>query len=118
MINPTGQTLDRLSRQLCGSLPISRSMNAMVVDSDNRAARTSGVTKLRTTRGRYAIRNIILAGLAAVTMVVAAWSMSTFAKPKLRGKVETSGASATIAPFELLERLGRNLPGEYWADPF
>jgi hypothetical protein len=117
MITPTGQTLDRLSRQLRGRLSMLRSLNDMIVGSDNHAARISGVVRFITTQ-RDAMRNIMSAGLAAVAMIVVIWSMTPFAKLNLAGKGAVSDASATIAPFELLERLGRNLPREYWADPF
>ena len=63
----------------------------------------------------YAMNNVMLAGLAAVTTIVVIWSMSTFAKPKLVGEVEN--ASATIWPHEIMKRHGGNLPAEYW-DPF
>jgi hypothetical protein len=70
----------------------------------------------RTLQGySYAKSNVMLAGLAAVTTIVVVWSMATFAKPKLAGKVEN--ASATFWTLELMERHGRNLPAEYW-DPF
>jgi hypothetical protein len=117
MINPTGQTLDRLSRQLRGRLSMLRSLNDMIVGSDNHPARISRVAKFITTR-RYAMHNFMSAGLAAVAMIVVIWSMTPFAKLNLAAKGAASDASATVAPFELLERLGRNLPGEYWADPF
>ena len=60
----------------------------------------------------YVMRNVMLAGLAAVTTIF--WSMSTFAKPKLVGKAD---ASATIWPHEIMKQHGRNLLVEYW-DPF
>jgi hypothetical protein len=34
----------------------------------------------------YMMRNVMLAGLAAVITIFVVWSMSTFAKPKLVGK--------------------------------
>jgi hypothetical protein len=62
----------------------------------------------------YVMRNVMLAGLAAVTTIFVVWSMSTFAKPKLVGKAD---ASATIWPHEIMKLHGRNLLVEYW-DPF
>jgi hypothetical protein len=96
MINPTGQTLDRLSRQLRGRLAILRSLNDTIVDSDNPAARISRVARFITTR-RYAMRKLMSVGLAAAAMIVVIWSMTPFAKLNLAGKGAASDSSATIA---------------------
>jgi hypothetical protein len=107
MINPTGQTLDRLSRQLRGRLAMLRSLNDTIVGSDNPAARISRVARFITTR-RYAMREVVSAGLTAVAMIVVIWSMTPFAKLNLAGRGAVSDASATIGPSGILERLERN----------
>jgi hypothetical protein len=64
------------------------------------------------------MRNIMLAGTAAVAAIVVAWSISTFVKPKMVSKVEATEASATVSPSEIMVRQGSLIPVEYWADPF
>jgi hypothetical protein len=63
------------------------------------------------------MRNITLAGLAGAVTIVVASAISAFTKPKLAGKAVATNPSA-IATLEIMERQGRNLPIEYWADPF
>jgi hypothetical protein len=64
------------------------------------------------------MRNIMLAGTAAVAAIAVAWSISTFVTPKIVSKVEATETSATISPSEIMVRQGSLIPVEYWADPF
>ncbi len=61
---------------------------------------------------------IIPVGLVAFAALAAVWSVSTYAKPKGGNKVEAAAASAPISPQEIMVRQGKNVPVEYWADPF
>jgi len=63
------------------------------------------------------MRNIMLAGTAAVAAIAVAWSVSTFITPKIVSKVEATETSATISPSEIMVQ-GSLIPVEYWADPF
>lgn len=65
----------------------------------------------------YVMRNVMLAGLAAVTTIVVTWSMSTFAKPKLVGKADALATIWLSELIEIMERHGRELPVKSW-DPF
>jgi hypothetical protein len=94
-----GRTLNRLGQKLRGHLSM------------------PGDDRYRLTTVIRAKRAAVLAAAAVATIVVV-WSMSTFVNAKLAGKAETIEGSATIWPSEMMERHGRNLPGEYWADPF
>ena len=55
-----------------------------------------------------------LVGIAAAT-AFGVWSASTVANSRV-GKAEVVAAS--IAPHEIMVKLGRGLPAEYWAHPF
>jgi hypothetical protein len=57
---------------------------------------------------------VVLVGIAAAT-AFGVWSASTVAKSRV-GKAEVVAAS--IAPHEIMVKLGRGLPAEYWAHPF
>ena len=59
---------------------------------------------------------VVLVGIAAAT-ALGVWSASTFAKSRV-GKAEVVAASAVIAPHEIMVKLGRSLPSEYWSHPF
>ena len=61
---------------------------------------------------------IIIGGIVAVAAVAAIWSMSTLAKSKIAGKVEATGASATISPHDIMLQQGKDVQIEYWAHPF
>jgi hypothetical protein len=68
--------------------------------------------------GRPTMRKIIvvLAGIAAAT-AFGVWSASTLANSRV-GKAEVVAASAAIAPHEIMVKLGRSIPAEYWAHAF
>jgi hypothetical protein len=55
---------------------------------------------------------IILAGVVAVA-TIAAWSISTFAKPKVANKLDAAEASAPISPRDIMVTHKR-LPIEAW----
>ena len=59
---------------------------------------------------------VVLTAIAAAT-TIGVWSASTVAKSRV-GKAEVVAASAAIAPHELMGKLGRSIPAEYWAHPF
>jgi hypothetical protein len=42
-----------------------------------------------------------------------------FGRPKVAGDVQaTEAPSAAVSPHQIMVKQGRNLPVEYWADPF
>ncbi|HEX2336406.1 MAG TPA: hypothetical protein VHI72_08005 [Hyphomicrobiaceae bacterium] len=57
---------------------------------------------------------VVLVGIAATT-AFGVWSASTVANPRV-GKA--AAASTVIAPHEIMVKLGRGLPAEYWVHPF
>jgi hypothetical protein len=59
---------------------------------------------------------VVLVGIAAAT-AFGVWSASTFAKSRV-GKAKVVAASAVIVPHEIMVKLGRSLPAEYWAHAF
>ena len=59
---------------------------------------------------------IVLVGIAAAT-AFGVWSASTVANSRV-GKAEVVAASAVIAPYEIMVKLGTGLPAQYWAHPF
>jgi hypothetical protein len=61
---------------------------------------------------------IIIGGIVAVVAVAGVWSMSTLAKSKHAGNVETTKASATISPHDIMVKQGKDVQIEYWAHPF
>ena len=61
---------------------------------------------------------VVLAGIVAVAALAAVWSVSTYAKPKGGNKIEAAAVSAAVSPQEIMVRQGKNVPVEYWADPF
>jgi hypothetical protein len=59
---------------------------------------------------------VVLTAIAAAT-AIGIWSAATVAKSRVE-KAEVVAASAAIAPHELMMKLGRSIPAEYWAHPF
>jgi len=63
---------------------------------------------------------VVLAAIAAlIAAAVGIWSTATFDRPKVAGDVQaTEAPSAPVSPHQIMVKQGRNLPVQYWADPF
>jgi hypothetical protein len=63
---------------------------------------------------------VVLAAIAAlIAAAVGIWSTTTFDRPKVAGDVQaTEAPSAAVSPHQIMVKQGRNIPVEYWADPF
>ena len=64
------------------------------------------------------MRKTVILGVIVALAAIAAWSVSTVARPKLAGKIETTETSAPISPHDLTVIHGRGFPIEEWKDPF
>jgi hypothetical protein len=62
------------------------------------------------------MRKIALVGIAAATALGVAWSASML--PGQVGKANALAASAPIVPHEMMVRLGKSIPAQYWSHPF
>ena len=59
---------------------------------------------------------ITITGIIIVAAIAIAWS--TFDRPKTASTLKATETSATISPAEIMVKHGKNLPTEYWSDPF
>jgi hypothetical protein len=61
---------------------------------------------------------ILLAAIAVIAATAAVWSIVTFARPKTAFHLQSTEERPPVSPHEIMIKLGRSLPVEYWADPF